>query len=610
MVREVSPVMRKAHRLPAIALLVGVALVTRASAQLGLPAGTQTAVALQVRGVSAAHDKANNHFLIVGAYTHVTAVLTDANGTPVLPQIVIKPLGTVAKYFFPRVAYSAAINGGQGGFLVLWAEQDPSGASFLHTRLVSASGVLLGSELKFTDARTWADVGGSAMAYSATSRLFLVAWKGRVTTNEPFRVRVQRIALDNTLVGASFLVAAATGSSGEPGVAWNSDTNDFGVSLAGELDNGADYLAFVKVPAPAANGAAFNRTTFNMLAVGQARATDISYNLDTKRYLMSWWEASNNDQKARVAEIDASGAVLGVGMATTNLGTYDSVSNAYNPLSGTTLLVGLQGSTDDVLAAELNAHGVRISPAQDLQIYDSPAPVAPSTESLYPARYTRVATSLSGPRWLSDFGKKFAAGLAQSVNSSTTGGGGGGTYPPPDTPPPPPPTTACSDGIDNDGDSKIDMADPGCSGPSDTTEANSTTTACSDGIDNDGDSKVDMADPGCSSSSDTTEADSPPPPPGTCTSPKPAADWVCMNGGWRPPGYPGTGTAACPTPKPTTGTWICVNGNWQPAGIALPTCTGANLIPKPPDSGWIRTATGNWLPPGYPTTQTLICIAP
>ena len=38
---------------------------------------------------------------------------------------------------------------------------------------------------------------------------------------------------------------------------------------------------------------------------------------------------------------------------------------------------------------------------------------------------------------------------------------------------PPPPHPACSDGVDNDGDGKIDYpADPGCTGASDTDETN------------------------------------------------------------------------------------------------------------------------------------------
>ena len=40
-------------------------------------------------------------------------------------------------------------------------------------------------------------------------------------------------------------------------------------------------------------------------------------------------------------------------------------------------------------------------------------------------------------------------------------------------PPPPPPLAACADGLDNDGDSLVDLADPGCSSPTDDDETNS-----------------------------------------------------------------------------------------------------------------------------------------
>ena len=68
-------------------------------------------------------------------------------------------------------------------------------------------------------------------------------------------------------------------------------------------------------------------------------------------------------------------------------------------------------------------------------------------------------------------------------------------------------TTACSDGLDNDGDGLIDLADAGCSDASDDDEADTvTTTACSDGIDNDGDGLVDLNDPGCSDAEDDDES--------------------------------------------------------------------------------------------------------
>lgn len=64
----------------------------------------------------------------------------------------------------------------------------------------------------------------------------------------------------------------------------------------------------------------------------------------------------------------------------------------------------------------------------------------------------------------------------------------------------------CNDGMDNDGDNKIDYPnDPGCSSKSDKSELNSN-VQCDDGMDNDGDGKRDYpSDTGCSSLTDTSE---------------------------------------------------------------------------------------------------------
>lgn len=76
------------------------------------------------------------------------------------------------------------------------------------------------------------------------------------------------------------------------------------------------------------------------------------------------------------------------------------------------------------------------------------------------------------------------------------------------------PLPACSDGIDNDGDGKTDYpADPGCSGATDADESNAAAPACSDGFDNDGDGRTDFpSDSGCASATDVDETDPGPAP--------------------------------------------------------------------------------------------------
>jgi len=53
----------------------------------------------------------------------------------------------------------------------------------------------------------------------------------------------------------------------------------------------------------------------------------------------------------------------------------------------------------------------------------------------------------------------------------------------------------CDDGVDNDGDGFVDLADPGCDDTSDLFELGE--LPCDDGVDNDGDGFVDLADLGC-----------------------------------------------------------------------------------------------------------------
>jgi endonuclease/exonuclease/phosphatase family metal-dependent hydrolase len=103
-----------------------------------------------------------------------------------------------------------------------------------------------------------------------------------------------------------------------------------------------------------------------------------------------------------------------------------------------------------------------------------------------------------------------------------------------------------------------------------------------------------------------------------CTTGKPGPDWVCVGGGWLPPGMPLPGgaivipppaaptAAGCTTPQPGSG-WICVGGGWLPPGMPLP---GGALAPPPsappaaagcttpqPGSDWSCVG-GGWLPPG------------
>ena len=68
-----------------------------------------------------------------------------------------------------------------------------------------------------------------------------------------------------------------------------------------------------------------------------------------------------------------------------------------------------------------------------------------------------------------------------------------------------PAVTQCSNGVDDDGDGLIDLADQGCSSPTDDDESNPppvSAPACSNGTDDDGDGFVDSNDPNCHTDGD------------------------------------------------------------------------------------------------------------
>ena len=84
----------------------------------------------------------------------------------------------------------------------------------------------------------------------------------------------------------------------------------------------------------------------------------------------------------------------------------------------------------------------------------------------------------------------------------------------------------------------------------------------------------------------------PPPPtptPTDCLTVQPGPDWVCVNGGWLPPGHPGTGLLNPPAPSPAPPS--------PSPGPPSPTPAACQTVQPGPD--WV-CVNGGWLPPGHP----------
>jgi hypothetical protein len=604
-----------------------------AAAQLTLlngVSGAQTAFTNAVDGVDAGYDPVNHVYLVVGARNHVTGIFVNGTGVPVTGSIAIKaqsPPGTNAPFgAMPHVKYSPEL----GGFLVAWAVEETSGAVQLHARTLKFPGIL-GPETVVSDSSAYLTIGGIAIGYAPSKQAFLVVYK----TSPPNRLRGQVFTFNanGSLNKVSGSVQISDTFGDFPSIAWNPNDEAFGVAYSGEDQTRINAFFSVFVRIPASNPTAFSRTRFNTSATGRTAATSLDYNPATGKYVMVWHEP----QRAVVAEINASGTVLTMGTASTVVGrdSYDALSAALNPTSGTFLLVGLMGSADDVGGAELNAHGVRTS-ASDTGILLSKSPVQSTVSPAEPARYTRATPRTDAAQWATVFNRNFMSVMTQEVATSTQGGGGTATF------------AAYTAGSSSSGGST------GSGGTSTPPPSGATCGGAPQPVSNwvcvsdsmgtgwlppDNPRTIKFLSGGGTTTTPpptTTTQDPPPstPPPTTsCTTAKPVSNWVCVNGGWLPPDHPlaiaylssqtsstsqGSTTpptnpyAPCVTPPPGSG-WVCTaQGNWLPpdnpdAIPAMPTCPSS--YGTAPGHGWIRVGDG-WVPADHPLAVNGTCKAP
>jgi hypothetical protein len=388
-------------------------IVAPASAQVARSGDSTILRNSVVRGVDAAFDPSSNTYMVVGAQDEVFAVCTNAAGAATSPVYTIKPRNGVPSNTpfgsFPRVRYSQDLNNGAGAFMVIWQQEEVTPTIQIHSRIVSCGAGLLGTEHTIDGGTApWADYGASALAYSATSKQFLVAWK--TIANPVLRIRL--MDLNGEGVGSGVTVSSGFGR--DPSVTWNPTLNEFGVAFSGETASGG-FSVFVRVPAT--NIAGWQRTSFNTVPGQLTAVTDIDFNVETQRYLMTWYETGGY---SRVAEFDASGNLLTTGLVWTTIGSYDALSLAYNPISKTFALVGLARASDHVIVSELNSRGFKTG--LDVRVDTSPSP----------ARYTRITSSSTDKKWMSTFNAgNFVYTVDQIVETASSDGGSPGAYPAP-----------------------------------------------------------------------------------------------------------------------------------------------------------------------------------
>lgn len=389
------------------------------------PAKSLATWANEVKGMDVALDPVGGRYIAVTAFGSVYGVLVDAStGKPAGSPFLI-PSSTGGFAHYPRVEYSPHLVGGAGGFLVTWSEDGLT----VQATVISTTGTLVGPQLQldFEGARNQA---APAIAYSTTSRRFLVAWQ---TTLNSIRTQLIDVAAGSGTISkyGGIILVTNPQTSRDPGVAWDSVTNQFGISYTG-WDNQGALAGFVRLAPNGGNPV--GRQVFGYTSAG-TYMSDIEFNTITKRFVMAW----TNNQGTNWAEIASDSTIVSSGLVSVGLGGTDNLGIAFNPQSNTLLAVGQPTQAGgfgitEIVGVEMNGTGTPLSVAQLL------TSVTPIKDSFYP----RVAANPNGRQWDIAYNYSQSTMTSQLVTTAstgtTTGGGGGGGGTPPPPPPPPPPT--------------------------------------------------------------------------------------------------------------------------------------------------------------------------
>ncbi len=542
--------------------------------------------AAAIKGTDNGYDPLHDAYLAVGScygsgcsYGEVYGRFMDRSGTP-LGGIFSIASGTNGH--FPRVRYAAELDSGRGGFLVTWLQESGDKVSNrVLARVVTYPGVALGNPTVLNDGTSYAWIeSAAAVGYSQVSQRFLVAWRTYPSVSSPAHVAARLVDITGTPLESVVTLSAGFGR--DPGVTWNSTTNQFGVSFGAEASGSSGFAAFAVVPP--VNAAAFTRNSMSPIS-GLVFITDVDFNPDTGNFVMIWHQNPVGTTEIRVAEINSSAQVVTEGLVVRGLPGYDADSIAFNPISRTFVVSTINGS-DDVVTAELNRRGLRTSEVTT---------VGPDVT----ARYPRISSSTEQAQFKISFSNGFQSIVNLVVATSSVNGGpdgangtsSGGTT-----------STGSTGGTTSGCTTTQPASDWVCVNggwvPPSTTSGGTTSGGTTSG----GCTTVKPVSdwvcvnggwvPPTTTSGGTTS--------GGCTTTQPASDWVCVNGSWVPPSTTSGGTSSCTTPKPGEN-WVCVNGGWVPSSTSTGSCT----TPKPGEN-WV-CVNGGWVPS---STSTSSCTTP
>jgi PKD repeat protein len=320
-----------------------------AAAQLSRVGATVPVLTIATTGTYVAHDPKNDLYLVVQGYGPVYGTFVDTSGHPVTSSFIIHSFADGVTWgLLPAVAYSPDVSngaGGQGGFLVSWHQGVNAPTSIYvavvayeaPSRLVTAPVVVSAPGDSYGS--SW--LSWPVIAYSQTSREFLVVWNTRNWT-----IKGRLVGIDGLPTGNVLQFQTPEGAR-DPSVAWNSATNEFGLFYSAWGSNAA-FQAFHRV---SADGTDRGRTSFGFSAGGFATSIDVN---SANSYVVAW----GLQPGTMTAVFDQTGAQVGTAtLATRRLGGDSSMAIAFNPTSGTILAASSDFESWEIAAIELDSGG-------------------------------------------------------------------------------------------------------------------------------------------------------------------------------------------------------------------------------------------------------------
>jgi hypothetical protein len=398
--------MTKTLRVSLAAALLCAAVATSEAAVTRLGA-TTVAIAIATRGSNVAYDSVNHVYLAVSTATFgggaVRGRFIDKAGVPMGAPFMIQ--ASANPTHFPAVTFSKDADGGAGGFLVVWHESDIAVGTSIHTRVVSVGkgGPAGNDNLVSVDGAFWERY--PAVAYSTTSREFLITYP-RVARG----IRGVRVDLNGAALTAPFSISLTGQFEESSSLAYN-PTNDQFVSLY-EGYNDPGRFGFMEVRAvQAGSNTLLGAGPTRIYQGGASFINQIVYLPDTNQYLACWF--SNSAFAAtlcRVLNADLTSA-NGATPVSAVWKSYDGLGLAYNPITQTSFMVAHGNSFEDG-GVEVKLDG---TPA------DAAGLVVTSSPDGKPNFYPKIAASTDDPNWLVVTSHNFLSTNTQLLGGSAVG---------------------------------------------------------------------------------------------------------------------------------------------------------------------------------------------